>query len=1016
MKRQIYLSALLLCLLISMNASPASSATIDPSFRFSTIETEHFIIHFHQGEEELADKLALISEDVNRKLSEAFLWAPPEKTRVVLIDNSDFANGFANVLPYNIIYIVAVPPRPDMTIGEYDNWLEMVFIHEYTHILTMDTSKGYAAVTRSVFGKTLPGYDPLSFLLFLLTAPPNVFLPDWWLEGAAVWAESEFTPSGRGKSSYVEMIFRMAVAENNIPRVDQINGDVPYWPSGNLPYLYGMLLEKHVALTYGKDKIGELSSEHAGRLPFMISAPPQRLTGLNYARLYRDAVKELKEDQSKKIEYLKSKPFTKYTGLKIKGERVTNPRLSPDGRYIAANRKDPHRHEEIIIVDTNNFKEISRVRRLPSDSNVSWAPDSRKLYFTQAELRYTYNLYQDVYSYDLVDRSVKRVTKDLRAKDVDVSPDGKDLAFVMVGTGRQSIAVLKAGSDKAEPLTDLKDSALSSPKWSPDGKSIVFSKHDNSGQVSIELLNVETKTVETLLLNKYNNVFPTWSPDGKFVIFTSDRTGVFNLFAYSIQDKKLYQISHVLGGAFQPDVSREANKILFSAYSSKGFYLSEMSYDPSQWSETLSPRINIEWDNPTHPPLNLKGGEEGLLEKADENNPPSPPFSKGGDTPLTPLDRGELTPPLEKGDEGGFSEQAPVEVSEKKPYCPLPSLLPKFWLPTLTADHEGAVFGAFTAGQDVLGYHTYTLQGGYGVSHKGYFDVNYVYDRWYPTFFARWYSAPVSYSEFFNDNDDYFERRSGLTAGVSMPLYSTLEKRLSLVAGYNTEISEQLTDIDNRKVDGLEVFEGRRSSVFTGLRYRDALKYPYSISREEGRDISLSYRNYSENVGSDLSQSEYTAGYEEFIGVGKHHVIYLNFKGATAGGDRIAQQAYGLGGISSAVNQYSLRGFASGFQTGKHLATASLEYRFPVKYIFRGPNTKPFFWDRLHVAAFTDAGDVWGDNRKFEWDEVSVGLGAEVRLDMVLGYKLKITPALGIAQGITDDGETQVYITIYSEL
>ena len=38
------------------------------------------------------------------------------------------------------------------------------------------------------------------------------------------------------------------------------------------------------------------------------------------------------------------------------------------------------------------------------------------------------------------------------------------------------------------------------------------------------------------------------------------------------------------------------------------------------------------------------------------NNPPSPPFSKGGNTPLSHLDRGESYPPLEKGNAGRFSE------------------------------------------------------------------------------------------------------------------------------------------------------------------------------------------------------------------------------------------------------------------------------------------------------------------------------------------------------------------------
>ncbi|MBI5056204.1 MAG: PD40 domain-containing protein [Nitrospirae bacterium] len=957
-------------------SSPALSATIDPSFRFSTIETEHFSIHFHQGEDGIANRAAAIAEDIHQKMSGSFQWYPKEKTQIVLIDNSDFANGFANVLPYNMIYIFAVPPMPDMTISEYDDWLEYIILHEYTHIMTMDSSRGYSETTRSIFGKPLPGYDPLSFLAFLLTAPPNVFMPDWWLEGTATWAESEYTPDGRGKSPYVEMIFRMAVLEDSLPGVDQINGDIPYWPSGNIPYIYGMLLEKHIAQTYGNENIGKLSYAHSGRLPFLISSPPENITGKDYSELYEDTIAELKKDQNKKIQELNARPLTNYTKLKIEGERVTNARLSPDGRYLAVNRKDPHRHEEIVIVETATLKEAATVRRFPSDSNLSWSPDGQKLYFTQAELKNVYNLYQDIYSYDLAARSVSRITEKLRAKDVDVSPDGKQIAFVKVETGRQDISILEIASNGVNVIADFQDSALSSPRWSPDGRFIVFARHNYSGQTSIELLNVETKTAETLITNNYNNVYPAWAPDGKTIIFASDRTGVYNLFAHSITDKKLSQVSHVLGGTFHPEVSKDG-KIFFTGYSSKGFYLAEMPYEASQWSDTLSPRITPEWKS------------EG--QQINEN-------------PDSPVGAGLKPAPT----------AAPQPLSEKRPYCPGKTLLPKFWMPTLSFDNDGAVFGAFTAGQDVLGYHTYILQGGYGVSHRGYYDFNYIYDRWYPTFFFRSYSAPIFYSEFFNDDDNYYERRSGFTAGARFPLFTNLETSLNLVAGFNTETLKHLTDIEGRRVDGLEVFEGRRSNVFAGLEFTNALKYPYSISREEGRNISFLYKNYSEAVGSDLGQEEYKLNYEEYIKTWKHHVLYLNLKGATSGGDLIAQQAFSVGGIPG--NEYFIRGFSSGFQTGKHVAKGTLEYRFPVKYILRGINTKPFFWDRVHVAAFADAGNVWGREKKFHSNDISVGVGAEARLDMVLGYKLKITPAFGIARGVTEDGETQVYVTIYTEL
>ncbi len=64
---------------------------IDPSFKFSTIETEHFAIHYHQGIEETGKKAAGMAEDIHAFLSKDFLWSPKEKTNLVLIDDTDFA-------------------------------------------------------------------------------------------------------------------------------------------------------------------------------------------------------------------------------------------------------------------------------------------------------------------------------------------------------------------------------------------------------------------------------------------------------------------------------------------------------------------------------------------------------------------------------------------------------------------------------------------------------------------------------------------------------------------------------------------------------------------------------------------------------------------------------------------------------------------------------------------------------------------------------------------------------------
>ena len=128
-------SALLVFLAAVVLSGAAHAAVYDPGFRFRTMETPRFSIHYHQGLDDVAMRVARIAETVHGRMVDAFLWSPREKTQVVLVDSSDFANGFAGALPYNAMVLFTVPPTLDSTIGEYGDWLEAAFIHEYAHVL-----------------------------------------------------------------------------------------------------------------------------------------------------------------------------------------------------------------------------------------------------------------------------------------------------------------------------------------------------------------------------------------------------------------------------------------------------------------------------------------------------------------------------------------------------------------------------------------------------------------------------------------------------------------------------------------------------------------------------------------------------------------------------------------------------------------------------------------------------------------------------------------------------------------
>lgn len=122
------------------------------------------------------------------------------------------------------------------------------------------------------------------------------------------------------------------------------------------------------------------------------------------------------------------------------------------------------------------------------------------------------------------------------------------------------------------------------------------------------------------------------------------------------------------------------------------------------------------------------------------------------------------------------------------------------------------------------------------------------------------------------------------------------------------------------------------------------------------------------------------------------------------------------GGTPSDLNPYPLRGYSSRSVTGKYVATGTVEYRAPIYNPLRGFGTLPFFFEKLHGALFVDAGRVWDDDNDFDSNDWRVGAGVEARLDLTLGYWAKLTPAVGFAHGFDQDGENQIYFTVYIDL
>lgn len=140
---------------------------------------------------------------------------------------------------------------------------------------------------------------------------------------------------------------------------------------------------------------------------------------------------------------------------------------------------------------------------------------------------------------------------------LDVSPDGKTIVFDMMG----DLFTVPIAGGKATAVTQ--GIAFDShPRWSPDGKKILFSS-DRSGAENIWWIDLEKKDTFQVTKERDQN-FPSaaWTPDGDYIVYSKGKMNV-----------QLYLV-HKDGGAGTQLISMPANlKTIDAAVSADGRYV-----------------------------------------------------------------------------------------------------------------------------------------------------------------------------------------------------------------------------------------------------------------------------------------------------------------------------------------------------------------------------------------------------------------------------------------------------------
>jgi Tol biopolymer transport system component len=942
-----------------------------------SIESTHFVVHYHTGARRTAEEVSRIAEAVYRPVTEMYGHEPDQKVNFVIRDHDDYSNGAAYFFD-NKIEILA--PSLDFELRGTHPWLWNVVTHEFTHMIQIQTSLKFGRRLPAIYVQWL-GYEEerrpdvlYGYPNVLVSYPISGFVvPSWFAEGTAQYnvpdLQFDYWDTHR------DMILRMYMLAGKPLTWEEMAVFGKTSLGNESSYNAGFSLVSYIAEKYGADKLRAISRRLAAPFRVTIDGAIEDVIGITGEQLY-DQWK-----QDKAVFYGKASreiAASRREGKTIEADGFGNgyPAFSPDNRtlaYVSNKGEDYFGRSSLYFYDVptgTSRKVVDQVR-----SSISFSPNGQALFYAKSSRDNPHwSMLNDLYRFDLGSEEETRLTFGLRAASPALSPDGRRLAFAFGSDGTMNLGVADADGKAVGALTAfVNGEQVYTPTWSPDGSTIAFGYSVGHNQ---RLVLVDSSGSAMRFLKISGDARnPVFSPDGRYLYFSWDSTGVFNIYRMDRRTERVTRVTNVLGGAFQPAVSR-TGQVAYASYTETGYKLALIA-------DTLA----SDEDGTTAPILDGVPPEAGRTSAAVGDTTKSRPYR----TTFTSM---SFIPVLRFDN---YNEKG-SGLDRIKPglYITSGDMLEKMSLfagAAINRQYERDIFVSLEY-QDRLPLFSWiglepkaTLEL-YSVSRKA--DVSFMLDAVRNGLSRdQTIRTDVTYDllEFdFSLTQPLFSSKSVLQATYSKSRYSASLGYFSFYDAFRGAIESKgsrLTYLINDilsvrwKFDGIE---STRDKDINPIGRAVSLKYSYEWN-QYNRDLNY---DYSSGIPVPLYIKEYFHRIE--FSWNEHlrlpfdgHTLTLGFGGGTIQGmtaDTIFN--FYAGGF------IGMRGYPFYAIEGNHVATASINYRFP---LWTAINTRIFqmYFTKLYGSIFADIGDAWNGPapRIGAW---KTDAGAELRLEAFSFY------------------------------
>ncbi|MBN2798137.1 MAG: PD40 domain-containing protein [Deltaproteobacteria bacterium] len=1008
-------------------ALAAHGATFDPDLRWRTLQTEHFEVHFHQGEAQLAEELSLELERMAGGLHQEMGWTPRGRTQLTLVDRTDLANGYASAVPYRAIVVYPTAPDATSNLDLYQSWLPSIAIHEYTHILHLDTHGGLVTAARWVVGRA---------------ASTNSLSPGWMVEGQAVRNETRFTEGGRGREPTAQMVKRAAVLDGAFPPLGSLDGFQPDPPAGNLRYLFGEDLVSYIASRSDEQVWTRWNHTYGSSVPWLL--PGRWVFDAPLPALYRDWHAEVEERYHAEEDALIAEGLAEGARVSDPSASCAAPAYSPDGERLIWSCTHLDTGPAIWLANADGSGAEVLLDHLSARS-FTWRGDSQAVAYAGIQVVNRFNAWSDVFLYELEEERLSLLTAGERASDPDFSPDGGAMVVVTNRAQENQLELRTVDRQRRVLAAPGGHTSFSQPRFSPDGAVLAVSVHQDEAR-DLWLYTADGAPLRRLTHDSAREWAPAWSADGRWLYFASTRTGVPQIHAIDLRTEREYQVTRVRTGASMPSPHPDGERLAYQEYHAHGWEVRVLDLDRAAWTDlgpvppgqppltarSPAPREARAWPTAAEP---SRAGGAPVDPLSALSAPGTPralalpaPYGEGLDTLIQ----------VEVDDAFGPEEDYPFTLPVRR-YSPVRTLRPRYALPWVMLSPWpskaplgtlpwGAVAGVSSSATDAVKRYGWRAGASWRTdAGAGTAWASVVINRWLPVYGLAASTAAVPVGRLPMLGEDgavvagdgpYWERREQLSASVSYP-YS---HRSTVFARYALTRRGPLEALPEGVATEALPIQGQVGTVQGGWAYAFTRPTAHAVSQEDGRVVSIVGGLIHPWLGTaiedqsgtpqPLTQGQLTAELREYA-VNPwvpNHVLSLRAAGGLTVGPSSAFGTYQLGGsigdaaVTATPDEFRmLRGYPIAADMGDMYWLTGLEYRMPLWRIERGLGIWPVYLRTLSLRAFTDAGDAFT-----QADDLGraalVGSGAELHLAGIYGWTVPTTARLGYAMGWSEGG------------